>query len=103
MGRGTGKVLAQRIAPELSATKEPELQHDSSTNTLIRRYRACRVALDGEKGRWEDAVCFPPPFLTFTFHFLPFSLFTFLTVYPSLSYEQQFTKLSCHPGGDVQD
>ena len=39
-----GKVLAQRIAPELSAAKEPELQHDSSTNTLIRRYRASRVA-----------------------------------------------------------
>jgi glucose-6-phosphate isomerase len=35
-----GKVLAQRIAPELESADEPELQHDSSTNALIRRYRA---------------------------------------------------------------
>ena len=34
-----GKVLANRIAPELSAAEEPQLGHDSSTNTLIRRYR----------------------------------------------------------------
>lgn len=34
-----GKVLAQRIIPELEAKTEPELGHDSSTNTLIRRYR----------------------------------------------------------------
>ena len=34
-----GKVLAQRIIPELENKKEPNLQHDSSTNTLIRRYR----------------------------------------------------------------
>ena len=34
-----GKVLAQRIIPELEAPAEPSLQHDSSTNTLIRRYR----------------------------------------------------------------
>jgi glucose-6-phosphate isomerase len=37
-----GKVLAQRIAPELQATAEPRLAHDSSTNALIRRYRADR-------------------------------------------------------------
>jgi glucose-6-phosphate isomerase len=37
-----GKVLAQRIAPELQATAEPGLEHDSSTNALIRRYRADR-------------------------------------------------------------
>ncbi len=37
-----GKVLAGRIAPELEAGTEPELKHDSSTNTLIRRYRAGR-------------------------------------------------------------
>lgn len=37
-----GKVLAQRIAPELMAGKTPALDHDSSTNTLIRRYRALR-------------------------------------------------------------
>ncbi len=37
-----GKVLAQRIAPELQATAEPRLEHDSSTNALIRRYRADR-------------------------------------------------------------
>jgi len=34
-----GKVLARRIADELTATTEPDLQHDSSTNALIRRYR----------------------------------------------------------------
>jgi glucose-6-phosphate isomerase len=37
-----GKVLAQRIIPELQATDEPELHHDSSTNELIRRYRSMR-------------------------------------------------------------
>jgi glucose-6-phosphate isomerase len=37
-----GKVLAGRIAPELTATAPPELAHDSSTNALIRRYRALR-------------------------------------------------------------
>ena len=35
-----GKVLAKRIIPELEASQEPELAHDSSTNTLIRRYRS---------------------------------------------------------------
>ncbi|MBE7445457.1 MAG: glucose-6-phosphate isomerase [Planctomycetia bacterium] len=34
-----GKVLAQRIIPELESKPEPELAHDSSTNNLIRRYR----------------------------------------------------------------
>ena len=34
-----GKVLAQRIVPELESQTEPELGHDSSTNRLIRRYR----------------------------------------------------------------
>ena len=34
-----GKVLAQRIIPELEGSPEPMLNHDSSTNTLIRRYR----------------------------------------------------------------
>jgi glucose-6-phosphate isomerase len=37
-----GKVLAQRIAPELENQAEPELSHDSSTNALIRRYRKLR-------------------------------------------------------------
>jgi glucose-6-phosphate isomerase len=37
-----GKVLAKRVAGELSAADEPELTHDSSTNALIRRYRAAR-------------------------------------------------------------
>lgn len=37
-----GKVLAQRIVPELEAADEPALTHDSSTNALIRRYRAAR-------------------------------------------------------------
>jgi glucose-6-phosphate isomerase len=39
-----GKVLAQRIIPELESQKEPQLKHDSSTNTLIRRYRKLREA-----------------------------------------------------------
>jgi glucose-6-phosphate isomerase len=34
-----GKVLAQRIVPELEGKGEPPLAHDSSTNNLIRRYR----------------------------------------------------------------
>jgi glucose-6-phosphate isomerase len=34
-----GKVLAQAIIPELTATDEPELHHDTSTNNLIQRYR----------------------------------------------------------------
>jgi glucose-6-phosphate isomerase len=34
-----GKALAQRIIPELESPEEPRLSHDSSTNTLIRRYR----------------------------------------------------------------
>ena len=34
-----GKVLAQRIIPELESKAEPKLDHDSSTNSLIRRYR----------------------------------------------------------------
>ena len=37
-----GKVLAKRIIPELAANEEPKLGHDSSTNQLIRRYRAFR-------------------------------------------------------------
>jgi glucose-6-phosphate isomerase len=37
-----GKVLAQRIIPELEGETEPPLGHDSSTNNLIRRYRAQR-------------------------------------------------------------
>jgi glucose-6-phosphate isomerase len=39
-----GKVLAQRIIPELESKTEPELRHDSSTNTLIRRYRKLKPA-----------------------------------------------------------
>ncbi|MBY0458161.1 MAG: glucose-6-phosphate isomerase, partial [Gemmataceae bacterium] len=35
-----GKVLASRIVPELESAAEPDLKHDSSTNALIRRYRA---------------------------------------------------------------
>jgi glucose-6-phosphate isomerase len=37
-----GKVLAQRIIPELESATEPKLAHDSSTNNLIRRYRKQR-------------------------------------------------------------
>ena len=37
-----GKMLAQRIIPELENKEEPALSHDSSTNNLIRRYRTLR-------------------------------------------------------------
>ena len=39
-----GKVLAQQIIPELTSEAEPALSHDSSTNALIRRYRALKGA-----------------------------------------------------------
>jgi glucose-6-phosphate isomerase len=39
-----GKALAKRIIPELESASEPDLGHDSSTNALIRRYRAMRGA-----------------------------------------------------------
>jgi glucose-6-phosphate isomerase len=39
-----GKALAQRIIPELESKTEPALSHDSSTNTLIRRYRKLKEA-----------------------------------------------------------
>ena len=38
-----GKVLATRIIPELQSSAEPSLKHDSSTNTLIGRYRGLRA------------------------------------------------------------
>jgi glucose-6-phosphate isomerase len=37
-----GKALAKRIIPQLESAEGPELDHDSSTNALIRRYRAMR-------------------------------------------------------------
>ncbi len=37
-----GKVLAQRIVPELEDKTEPDLKHDSSTNNLIKRYRSLK-------------------------------------------------------------
>src|SRR6266849_10214034 len=39
-----GKVLAVKIIPELTSAPEPALGHDSSTNALIRRYRALKGA-----------------------------------------------------------
>jgi len=39
-----GKALAQRIIPQLEGEGEPALDHDSSTNTLIRRYRRLKEA-----------------------------------------------------------
>jgi glucose-6-phosphate isomerase len=41
-----GKVLAKRIVPELESADVPKLEHDGSTNALIRRYRRMR----GRKG-----------------------------------------------------
>jgi glucose-6-phosphate isomerase len=40
-----GKVLAQRIIPELESEKQAALSHDSSTNALIRRYRKLKESL----------------------------------------------------------
>jgi glucose-6-phosphate isomerase len=37
-----GKVLATKIIPELTSADEPALEHDSSTNALIRKYRALK-------------------------------------------------------------
>jgi len=39
-----GKVLAKKILPELETKEEQELQHDSSTNTLIKQYRQWRAS-----------------------------------------------------------
>jgi len=39
-----GKVLAQRIIAELENDHEPVLNHDSSTTSLIRRYRKLKEA-----------------------------------------------------------
>src|SRR5580692_1627694 len=39
-----GKALAQRIIPELEGATEPKLEHDSSTNALIRRHRKLKGA-----------------------------------------------------------
>lgn len=47
-----GKVLAQGIIPELQSDNEPDLTHDSSTNALIRRYRAMKNAT--EHSREQD-------------------------------------------------
>jgi glucose-6-phosphate isomerase len=38
-----GKVLALQILPELESAEEPDLSHDSSTNTLIKRYRQLKT------------------------------------------------------------
>jgi glucose-6-phosphate isomerase len=42
-----GKALASRIIPELETEAERQLKHDSSTNTLIRRYRKSKALLHG--------------------------------------------------------
>ena len=39
-----GKVLAERIIPELERVEKPRLAHDSSTNALIKRYRRLKEA-----------------------------------------------------------
>ncbi len=44
-----GKVLATRTAAELASDQAPDLQHDSSTNTLMQRYRAQRNRRNGDK------------------------------------------------------
>jgi glucose-6-phosphate isomerase len=42
-----GKVLAARIIPELETGAKCRLKHDSSTNTLIRRYGRSKELLHG--------------------------------------------------------
>jgi glucose-6-phosphate isomerase len=42
-----GKVLAQRIIPELESAKEENLKHDSSTNALIKQYRSIQKGSAG--------------------------------------------------------
>ena len=49
-----GKVLAQRIIPEIESNTEPRLTHDSSTNTLIRRYRESARLNPVALPRWEN-------------------------------------------------
>jgi glucose-6-phosphate isomerase len=44
-----GKMLARRIQPALASLSEPVLNHDSSTNTLIRRYRRQRTSSPATK------------------------------------------------------
>jgi len=46
-----GKVLAQRIIPELESQTEPSLGHDSSTNTLIRRYRQLKATTEAHENQ----------------------------------------------------
>jgi glucose-6-phosphate isomerase len=43
-----GKALAQRIIPEIESATEPVLSHDSSTNSLIRRYRSIKATARSE-------------------------------------------------------
>jgi glucose-6-phosphate isomerase len=44
-----GKALAQRIIPQLESIREPKLDHDSSTNSLIRRYRKLKELPDAPR------------------------------------------------------
>ncbi len=44
-----GKVLAQRIIPELESQAEPKLSHDSSTNNLIRHYRESKSLYENSR------------------------------------------------------
>jgi len=44
-----GKALAQRIIPQLEGASEPKLEHDSSTNKLIRRYRKLKEPADAAR------------------------------------------------------
>jgi glucose-6-phosphate isomerase len=48
-----GKVLAERIIPELERKAEAQFKHDSSTNTLIRRYREFK---EPSHGKWNQSL-----------------------------------------------
>ena len=56
-----GKTLAQQIIPELESIEEPRLEHDSSTNALIRRYRRVRENHDRASLSASSASTDAPP------------------------------------------
>ena len=56
-----GKVLAQRIIPELEKKEEPELKHDSSTNALIRYLSATKGVISTEVSPLHSDAHSPSP------------------------------------------
>jgi glucose-6-phosphate isomerase len=55
-----GKVLASAIVPQLKSGSEPQLEHDSSTNALIRRYRQLKAERGwAQRPRRRSGSCSP--------------------------------------------